>query len=161
MVVEKLIQTLDKLLQLHQNLYQVALQKTDYLKQNKVEELKELLKKEQMFVQAIKQIETERIQLSAEFLNREHELTLSACIEKAEGEQKGEFEQIASGFSETMDKLKAVNQLNRELTHQALQFVSISLDMLMPQENITNYQRPDVSNAPTDKLRRSLFDSQA
>ncbi|WP_226670821.1 flagellar protein FlgN [Metabacillus litoralis] len=161
MLAEKLMNTLDKLLQLHQNLYQVALQKTDYLKQNNVEELKELLKKEQMFSQAIKQIETERIQLSAEFLNREHDLTLSACIEKAEGKHKEKLKQIASDFSKTMDKLKAANQLNRELTHQALQFVSISLDMLMPQENITNYQRPDASNAPSDKLRRSLFDSQA
>ncbi|TXC90974.1 flagellar protein FlgN [Metabacillus litoralis] len=161
MVVEKLMNTLDKLLQLHENLYQVALQKTDYLKQNNVEELKELLKKEQMFAQAIKQIETERIQLSAEFLNREQDLTLSACIEKAEGKHKEKLEQVASDFSKTMDKLKAANQLNRELTHQALQFVSISLDMLMPQENITNYQRPDASNAPSDKLRRSLFDSQA
>ena len=45
MIAEKLIDTLNKLLQLHQNLYQVTLRKTDYLKNNDVEKLKEILKK--------------------------------------------------------------------------------------------------------------------
>jgi hypothetical protein len=60
-----------------------------------------------------------------------------------------------------MDKLKEANGLNRELTQQALQFVSLSLDMLMPQENFSNYQRPDQHQTQTEKRRRSLFDSQA
>jgi hypothetical protein len=161
MVAGNLIQTLQKLLQLHQNLYKVTLQKTESLKSEKVEELKELLKKEQMFVQAIKQIEAERIEITSKFLGRSEELTLSACIEKADAEEKETLQRIANDFNETMDKLKAAIQVNRELTQQALQFVSLSLDMLMPQESITNYQRPDGTKVPTEKVRRSLFDSQA
>ncbi|WP_273124384.1 flagellar protein FlgN [Bacillus weihaiensis] len=163
MVAGNLIHTLEKLLQLHQNLYQVALQKTDYLKENNVDKLKELLKKEQMFVQAIKQVEAERIQYTVEFLGTEDEVTLSACIDKAEGDNKQKLEEIAREFASIMDKLKAINQLNRDLTNQALQFVSLSLDMLMPQQSISNYQRPDgkVSQAGDVKNRQSIFDSQA
>jgi hypothetical protein len=158
---EKLIQTLEKLLQLHQNLHKITLQKTENLKSENVEQLRELLKKEQMFLQAIKQIEAERIQATIDFLGREGDLTLSACIEKAEGEQKESLKIIAKDFRDTMDKLKEANGLNRELTQQALQFVSLSLDMLMPQESFTNYQRPDQHQTQTEKRRRSLFDSQA
>lgn len=161
MLVEKLIQTLNKLLQLHQNLYQVTLQKTDYLKRNDVDKLKEILKKEQMFVQAVKQIEDERIQLTANYLGREHDLTLSACINQTEGNHRHQLEEVEKDFSEVMDKLRASNELNRELTQQALQFVSLSLDILMPQENITNYQRPNGQQPQIDNTRRSIFDSQA
>jgi flagellar biosynthesis/type III secretory pathway chaperone len=157
----KLIQTLEKLLQLHQNLYKLTLHKTESLKSENVEELKELLKKEQMFVQAIKQIEAERIQITSEFLGREEGLTLSACIEKAEGEQMEALERIAMDFNDTMDNLKSSNQINRELTQQALQFVSLSLDMLMPQESFANYNRPDGNKTQSEMKRRSLFDSQA
>ncbi|QGQ48146.1 flagellar protein FlgN [Metabacillus sediminilitoris] len=160
MQAEKLIQTLEKLLQLHQNLHKITLQKTESLKSENVEQIKELLKKEQMFLQAIKQIEAERIQETITFLGSEGDLTLSACIEKAKGEQKESLKVIAKEFKETMDKLKEANLLNRELTQQALQFVSISLDMLMPQESFTNYQRPDQNQTQTEKRRRSLFDSQ-
>jgi flagellar biosynthesis/type III secretory pathway chaperone len=161
MSAEKLIQNLEKLLQLHQNLHKIALQKTESLKSENIAELRELLKKEQMFVQAIKQIEAERVQVTAEFLGHAEDLTLSACIGKSSGDEKQSLERIANEFTETMDKLTAANQLNRELTQQALQFVSISLDMLMPQESLTNYNRPDGNKTQSEKMRRSLFDSQA
>lgn len=155
----KLIQTLEKLLQLHQNLYNVTLQKTEFLKSENVEELKEHLKKEQMFVQAIKQVEEERIKDTVNFLENEEELTLSACIEKAVGEEKEKLSEISKEFTETMDKLKASNQLNKELTKQALQLTAITLDMIMPQERDFNYNKP--ADNTKEKQRRSFFDSKA
>jgi flagellar biosynthesis/type III secretory pathway chaperone len=159
MSAEKLIQNLEKLLQLHQNLHKIALQKTESLKRENIEELRELLKKEQMFVQAIRQVEEERITFTKQFLDREEELTLSACIEKAEGADEEKLIAISTEFTAVMSSLKATNQLNKELTKQALQLTSITLDMIMPQEKDFNY------NKPTDQIkenqRRSFFDSKA
>jgi flagellar biosynthesis/type III secretory pathway chaperone len=159
MAAGKLIQNLEKLLQLHQNLHKIALQKTESLKGENIEELRELLKKEQMFVQAIRQVEEERITFTKQFLNREEELTLSACIEKAEGTEEEKLIAISKEFTAVMASLKATNQLNKELTKQALQLTSITLDMIMPQEKDFNY------NKPTDQIkenqRRSFFDSKA
>ena len=157
----KLIQNLEKLLQLHQNLHKLALQKTESLKSENIEELRELLKKEQMFVQAINQLEADRVQVTSEFLGHAENITLSACIERSSGHEKQSLERIANEFTEVMEKLTAANQLNRDLTQQALQFVSISLDMLMPKESLTNYNRPDGNKTQSDIKRRSLFDSQA
>lgn len=160
MLADKLITTLEKLLSLHEQLYKVALQKSEILKKDNIDELREMLKQEQKFVQAIKQIEAERILITAEFLNREQELTLSACIEQADGLNKEKLQYIRHKFQDVMDKLKTANQLNQQLTQQSLQFVSISLDMLMPQENTQNYNRPDQSRGMETK-RRSIFDSKA
>ena len=114
-----------------------------------------------MFVQDVYHMEDERIQSKVQFLGREQDLTLSACIEQAEGEQKHQLKEVENEFAEIMGKLIDANELNRELTHQALQFVSLSLDMLMPQETMTNYQRPNGSQSQMENTRRSLFDSQA
>ncbi|WP_121663636.1 flagellar protein FlgN [Metabacillus litoralis] len=159
MAAEQLIQTLEKLLKLHQNLYEVTLQKTEILKHDSVEELKELLKKEQMYVQAIKQVEDERIRVAAEFLGNNEEATLSACIVKATGAEKEKLQVILKEFTKTMNQLKDRNQLNRELTKQALQLTSMTLDMIMPQETDINYDKP--TNKTTEKQRRSIFDSKA
>ncbi len=159
MSAAELILSLEKLLQLHKNLYQLTLQKTEILKSENIDELKELLKKEQMFVKAISQLEDERIKQTAAFLGREDELSISACIEKATGSEQVKLKELEKDFKETIDSLKATNELNRELAKQALQLVSMTLDMLMPQETEFNYNKP--ANKPNEKQRRSLFDSQA
>lgn len=159
MSAEKLIVTLEKLLKLHENLYEVTLQKTEFLKHDRVEELKELLKKEQMFVQAIKQVEEERITQTAEFLGNDKELTLSACIKKSIGTEKEKLELIMKEFTAVMNDLKDRNKLNKELTKQAIQLTSVTLDMIMPQESDINYNKP--TNKTTEKNRRSIFDSKA
>ncbi len=159
MSAAELILSLEKLLQLHKNLYQLTLQKTEILKSENIDELKELLKKEQMFVKAISQLEDERIKQTVAFLGREDELSMSACIEKATGSEQDKLKELEKDFKETIDSLKATNELNRELAKQALQLVSMTLDMLMPQETEFNYNKP--ANKPIEKQRRSLFDSQA
>lgn len=159
MSAAELILSLEKLLQLHKNLYQLTLQKTEILKSENIDALKELLKKEQMFVKAISQLEDERIKQTVAFLGREDELSMSACIEKATGSEQDKLKELEKDFKETIDSLKATNELNRELAKQALQLVSMTLDMLMPQETEFNYNKP--ANKPIEKQRRSLFDSQA
>jgi len=159
MSADKLIVTLEKLLKLHENLYEVTLQKTELLKHDRVDELKELLKKEQMFIQAIKQVEEERIMQTIDFLGNINELTLSACIEKSTGIEKEKLELIRNKFTAVINELKDRNKLNKELTKQAIQLTSVTLDMIMPQESDINYNKP--TNKSTEKQRRSIFDSKA
>ncbi|MGG3799016.1 flagellar protein FlgN [Metabacillus fastidiosus] len=161
MPAEKLIDTLRKLLTLHRRLYEVALQKTDSLKNENIEEMTNLIQQEQKIVQAIKQAEEERIQCTGEFLNRKEDLIITACIEKASEIEKVKLREIYEEFSEILNDLKVTNELNKQLAHQSLQFTSLTLNMLMPNENnIPNYNRSD-SNKLTGNKRRSLFDSKA
>ncbi|MGD6817066.1 flagellar protein FlgN [Metabacillus sp. 113a] len=156
----KLILALERLLEQHLDLYQTALDKTEHLKHNQTEELKKVLQQEQLLVQAIKQTEAERITEASLFLGRHTDLTLRACAEKAEGTDKERLTGLKDDFTEVLDKLKAANQLNQQMTQQALQFVTMSLDMLLPREQTPNYQRPDAMKK-TEPNRRSLFDSKA
>lgn len=160
MSAQSLIQQLEKLLGLNQQLYKLAQTKTEALKTENLTVLQETLKQEQTYVQAIKQVENERIALAAAYLNRDDELTLSACIEKSEGTEKEKFSSLYLSLTDLMEKLKGINQLNQQLTLQALQFVSLSMDMLMPKEQSPAYKPPG-GNVPSEPKRRSLFDSKA
>lgn len=158
-MVEKLITNLEKLLALHHQLYKVAFQKTELLKKNDIEALKETLNHEQKFAQAISQMEAQRIELTSNYLGRTDELTLTACIESTDGLYKEKLQSIYNEFTEVMDNLKNINSLNRQLTYQALQLVSITINSMMPQESELNYNKPDQKNGAPK--RRSIFDSQA
>lgn len=158
--MEKLITILEKLLILHEQLYHIALEKTDILKNENIEMLKESIKKEQKNIQAIRQLENERIKATEQFLETDSDLTLTSCIEKADGTHKEKLQTLSKNFSTVIEKLKAVNDLNQQLTSQALQLISLTLNMLMPQEHTINYKRPDQQIGNQVK-RRSIFDSKA
>lgn len=160
MSAQPLIFKLEKLLRLNQQLLKLAEAKTEALKKEDLAVLQQTLKQEHICVSAIKLAEKERIPLTSAYLGRNHDLTLSACIEKAEGEDKVQFAQLLSSLTDVMDKLKHANKLNQQLTVQALQFVSLSLDMLMPKEESPAYKPPGLSAAAQPK-RKSLFDSKA
>jgi flagellar biosynthesis/type III secretory pathway chaperone len=104
-------------------------------------------------------VENERIGLASAYLNREDDLTLTACMEKAEGADKEKFSDLFQSLTDVMEKLKNANKLNQQLTIQALQFVSLSMDMLMPKEQSPAYKPP--GGKASEPKRRSLFDSKA
>ncbi len=62
MSVQTIINHLRKLIELHDSLVHVSRQKTDVLKEGKMDQLQELLKNEQKHVQAINQIEQKRLE---------------------------------------------------------------------------------------------------
>jgi flagellar biosynthesis/type III secretory pathway chaperone len=156
---QSLILKLEKLLGLNRKLYQLAQTKTEALKTEDLTVLQQTLKQEQIYIQAIKQVENERIGLASAYLNREDDLTLSACMEKAEGADKEKFSDLFQSLTDVMEKLKNANKLNQQLTIQALQFVSLSMDMLMPKEQSPAYKPP--GGTASEPKRRSLFDSKA
>jgi len=63
-------------------------------------------------------------------------------------------------LSALLDRLKEVNEMNKQLTIQALQFISGAFDMIMPgeKENM-NYKEPQAARKPVSRL--TLFDSKA
>ena len=161
MNASKLIDSLEKLLTLHEQLFEIATEKTVVLKENKeLSHLQELLKKEQLLARKIQQTEQERIFLTKQFLNGSEDQSLTACINKAEGTEKDKLQEMHVRFIEIMSKLKAANYLNQQLTHQALQFINFTLDTVMPQEKSVTYRHPNHQTESVPK-QRSMFDSKA
>ena len=88
------------------------------------------------------------------------EMTLSKCIEQTSNEEKTTLENLKIELEEGVKRLKAQNELNQQLLEQSLQFVNLSLDMLLPEIDAFNYDRPNHEQDITGE-KRSIFDSKA
>jgi flagellar biosynthesis/type III secretory pathway chaperone len=156
---KKLIDSLEKLLTLHQSLLKLAEQKTDILKKGDMEELNVLLANEQKHITAIKQLEEKRNEAVETLLqDQDVDKTISNCIEFTNEPDRTKLTELKDQLAKLMKELKDRNHLNQQLIHQSLQFVHLTLDMLAPQPASINYGPPQQKAAPK---RLSMFDSKA
>lgn len=158
--MKRVIQELERLCVLHEHLLTLSERKTEALKKNEIKELSEILTKEQKYVQAIEQTEEARIETTKECLGKA-DTTISTCISEAEGSDKTALEQLFERMSQLVTRLKDVNHLNKQLTIQSLQFITLTLDMLLPKEGNANYGKPQEPSQSRGSSRLSLFDSKA
>lgn len=164
MSAEQLIQTLGKILLLHKSFNQLAKQKTELLKVGDTDALNNLLKEERKHIQAIQKFETERQQVSKAFLSKFNcteinNPTISDCIQFAVPEEKQKLTQIKDDLQAQVKELADRNELNQQLLKQSLQFLNLSLDILIPEIDTYNYERP--GQAHQYEEGRSIFNSKA
>ncbi|RAK19924.1 FlgN protein [Anoxybacillus vitaminiphilus] len=155
----ELISLLEKQVKLHASLYQLALKKTEALKNHDINVLTALMKDEQKHVLAIQQLEDKRLRITEHLLkDSEHERTITRCIELADEAERPKLEKLYEQLAELIINLKQANELNQQLTEQSLQFVYVTLDMLAPQTTPINYSSTSTYEEHAD---RSLFESKA
>jgi flagellar biosynthesis/type III secretory pathway chaperone len=160
MSAKQLIELLEKHVKLHKGLLELAKKKTEVLKKGDMEDLAGIMKEEQKYMTAINQIERERIQVVEAMVSGEEERTLTACISRTEGTERTILEKLRDELSAVILELKNINLLNQQLTKQSLQFVNMTLDMVMPEPQNMNYAAPNKVPNPYE-TGRSLFDSKA
>ncbi|MDQ0352903.1 hypothetical protein J2R98_002754 [Alkalibacillus filiformis] len=165
MLIESIIEKLEKIQQLNESLYQLSQDKTERLKNNDLETFNELLITERKHAQAIDQLEAKRVQETDAWFQQndlnDEEQTITNMIEYIQdGEQKERLESLYEKLVYVLANLKQQEQLNRDLTHQSLQYLELTLDLIKPTyQKDLNYRKPQQqTNQTTD---RSVFDSKA
>lgn len=163
--MHQLIDTLKKLLKLHQSLHQIAIQKTDVLKKDDMASLKNIMNDEQKHLLAIQKIDKER-EIAVYKLVSGHEIlgdkpTISDCINLATGEEKTKLKELQEHLVRCITEIKERNELNQQLLQQSLQFINLSLEMLSPEPPEINYQHPKQNGTIDTKTRFQAFDSKA
>lgn len=164
MSAELLLRTLEKLLKLHTSFYKLAVEKTDILKKDDIEALNSHMKEEQKYILAIRQIDEERKKIVDQLLTnaqlQEAERTLRNCIEITAEPEKSSLTDMQQQLTKIVEEVKQRNVLNQQLTHQSLQFVNMTLEMIRPQPQAITYTRPNAKQIE-NKNARSMFDSKA
>ena len=165
MSAKQLIGLLEKHVKLHKGLLHLANKKTEILKNGDMEALTEVIKEEQKYATAIKQIERERVHAVETMYDNlpspKNDGTLTECIALAEGEEREALERLRDDLSTVLAELKDVNLLNQQLIQQSLYFVNVTLDMVLPQPQDINYGKRSGDNSSAYENRRSMFDSKA
>jgi len=162
MAFESVVRSLRKLVELHQQLINISEQKTDLIKEGKVEKLQEKILQERKLVLQLEQYEKERQALvESWFISKDlttEDMTISSILLNLESEkQQNKLASVTTELTEAITDLKRSEQLNRELLEQSMQFVQMSLHLLSPTLEQMNYGEKD---AKVDR-GRSVFDSKA
>lgn len=162
--VEAIMETMSRLIYVHQDLNQLAVKKTEVIKDGEMEKLGILLQEEEALVFELKELETARSFRVRDFASH-YEILAEDCtllqLSKVlpPSEQKELLGSRQQLLKEVAD-LKQQNRLNQELIEQSLQFVNVSLGMLQPEVRPVNYERPGRGDSLAKK-GKSMFDSRA
>ena len=168
------IDTLEKMLQAHEQLLNLAREKQEVLIKGDVQELNKLLKEESTLVKQIGKLEALR-QRQAQGLaarhrvNADEELTLEkllAAIPDAGDDSTGENGKqqvldLAQRLRDVIGRIKEQNELNMRLTEDALQLVNYSLELLTQTDEEITYHKPNNAGQQAPAAGRGFFDAQA
>lgn len=151
-----------KLTSYHEQLLQISIQKTDFIKEANSEELVKVLVKERQLMQQIEQVESEREAFVTKFFVendiQSEEKTVTKLLTLIDNnEQKQTIEQAVTSLIEQIVLIREREQLNNSLLQHSMQFVQLTLEMIQPDsKNIHYSERAESKQTPSN---RSVFDS--
>lgn len=163
MSVKRLIDLLTRLVDIHQNLLDLSMEKTEIIKSGSIDKLQSLLAKERKYIQLVEQTEKERIEESKAWFKSQklldEEMTITKMLENLDNESDKEaLATVTTELTNKIASLKQQEQLNRNLIEQSMQFIHLSLDMLHPSIQQMNYHPTTTVN---EAVKQSVFDSKA
>ena len=120
--------------------------------------LKQILKDEQAHIAAIGKFESERQKFVEAILPEMDKPSVTDCIEVVDSMKKDILSHLRAELLETISKIKDKNELNQQMIHQSLQFVQLTLNLVLPQPKVINY---GPTPGKTPDLSPGLFSSKA
>jgi flagellar biosynthesis/type III secretory pathway chaperone len=166
MSVQGLLQTMDKLIQIHLLMLELSEQKTNILVLNQVDKLNKIVNKETNLIKQIVQLDQQRIEDISEFLlQKGYKLNPKITVEDliklvVKAEEKKSLADKQRQLLGTIDKLRQLNQLNQKLVEQSLAFIEYSMDLfIQTPEQDAFYQNPHQQSS--NPSRNGIFDTRA
>ncbi len=153
---------LEKIIKLQKSLYQLALKKTEMLKNNDIDGLGHLIKDELSHLKALEALHITREQLQVA-IGREYDCpfkisTMTDLLQVNGINQKDTLEKFQQELIHITEQLKIQNTLNQELLNQSLQFVNLNLDLFLGQQDSGNYSP---LQSEEEEASRPIFNSKA
>ena len=163
MSITNIIATLEKLEKMHKSLLELAIAKTDYIKQGDMEKLDQVIKNEQAHIAAIDTLEQQRLAMVTDYLRAKGFAftdipTVADVIEAAHDEEAIEgLITIRERLMELLGKLKVQNDLNQKMVFNSLQFVNITLDAMRPQQRTEQFNYSGAEVRGNGEISRQSF----
>lgn len=164
---QEIITIFKALTAVHEKFNEKAVQKERAVIKNDIDTLDEILKEETALIQQLRKLENTRQHVVNEWMKKKgyvkEDVTFGKLLDTFPGEYKDELLQWKERLEEEITKLKNQNELNGQLIEDSLLFVNMSLDLMQPQQQFNNYQKPTAKGGDDDFDigNRSLFDSKA
>ena len=147
-----LMQTLEKLVKLHESLQEVEKKKTEVIKNGDMVALQQIMKDEQAHIMSIQKLEEARITISKRIVATIPDPSVMDCVKHLDHKEGEKVSEIANHLKAVISDLKETNSLNQQLLQQSMQFVNVSLNLLQPTQKSINYGKPSGNNIKTNAI---------
>lgn len=165
MSIQPVIETLDRLSELHTQLLSIAEEKKDIIVRNDVDALALLTSREGRLIKQINEVDEERVHAMHAFM-KEKGIRSALQLNVTElsrivfnPDERVQLREAQVRLSDLLHELKRQNETIKDLLQQSLDFVDYSLNLITSRpEDDSIYKRPDQAQS---KAARSLFDTRA
>ncbi|WP_088104282.1 flagellar protein FlgN [Halalkalibacter urbisdiaboli] len=163
--VKLIIQSLAELIRIHQQLNELASKKVDSIKQGDMPALEALVREESKLASKLRTTELMREKQVHAFFAEQGEAnehaTISSMIALVSSDEANLLQRLQKVLVQEVNELKKQNELNQSLIQESLQFVNLSLDLLIPNAEDVSYKRPQAREERSYEPSHSIFDSKA
>ncbi|WP_239615865.1 flagellar protein FlgN [Cohnella mopanensis] len=159
MAVDKVITVLEQLVEVHEQLIEIATEKRQGIMANDLDVLNRTIKSESKCIQRLSVLDRDRLAASAQLLNEngvkpQGGITLRQLYGVVfDPEQRSRLANLELQLKGHLNELRQRNELNQQLLRQSIDFVQFSIELIVPQaddsyiyKNPTGYS-PDSSQA--------------
>lgn len=164
MSVKAISQLMERLIEIHELLLEMAINKVDPIKKGDMKALEAIVREESKLAHKLQTTEMLRSKVVRTFLFEQGEakeaVTMSDVKKFATAEENLQLEELQFKLIELVQTLKTQNELNQELIEESLRFVNLSLDLMLPQKEDISYN-PRSRDDDSYENNHSLFDSKA
>lgn len=170
MSVQKVIKVLNELIEIHQELLELAEQKRHVLVHNQVDQLNQIVQEENKRLLLVSELEMRRMEAIRQSLiqrgyHPNPRITVSDLIRLIfKAEDKKALMKAHEALLTTLNMLQEHNRINRQLLEQSLAFIDYSLNLMIGmREDASLYRHPAASSPqhPGRTNRAGVFDTRA
>lgn len=154
-LIDKLIEALDKEANVYEGILKLSKQKTDVIIAGKVSELEGITRAEQSVILTLSKLEEGREELvekiALELKVKPNDVTLSSLMKMLPKEQAAKLKKGHSSLPKVFNDIRDANVLNSKLIRNSLEYIDFSINVLTSTGSTGNYGNSGQSDDPKKK----------
>ncbi|CAM2934244.1 flagellar protein FlgN [Paenibacillus sediminis] len=165
MSIQHVISTMERLTELHQQLFDSGEEKKQAIIKNDIEKLTQIMTQENRLLKQVAEVEKERVDAAYAFLHEKGirsqlNLTVTELLRLVFNvEERFQLQDSQNRLLNVIHALKRQNEVNQQLIHHALEFIDFSLNVFVGAEDDLIYQNP--AHQSSNLKKNNFFDTRA
>lgn len=160
MLLDTLIDTLQKQLAIYKELLSLSIEKQPVLVKGDIKQLARITKEEEILILRVGKLEKQRLTLNRELANHfglsPEELNANELVNRIDGKNRGALQTIINEMTGVIAKLGNKNKANSDLIKNSLDYVNLSLNLLTgdnakPSYNDSTEEKQNISSKIFDR----------
>ncbi len=160
--MEKLLKSLEALVEMYETIYSVSLQKKDYIVENDIQKVGETVKREWELLNEVSALEEKRAEAVKELVSDRgiigENLSLSDICACGTQEEAANLQAVSERLKKLIDRQKKINTENQGLINLHLEYMEYMINMFLVEPQVSNIYG-NSGEVEEGSINRGIIDS--